>query len=231
MTIKACLLLLSASVPAAAYPADAPYYGPMKKIDGWWGLGMKVGYDVRLQKDGSWRVDAVMRRGDALSVAMYRAAEMAREGGHGYVQFLGGSASRGGGTEAATVIARPSDVSAPPAECATRRRDACYTADAAEVMRILGGPDGSQPGVAIVDHVDRFGRSVFLSGFGIGKVDPGSARNAAAPSVSPAPPPQPAMRLPVSARLPDAQDRFEQALKEQQSVRGRDPRQGWTISD
>ena len=70
------------------------------------------------------------------------------------------------------------------------------SADVAEVLRILGGPDGTQPGVAIVDHRDEYGREVFLSGYGTGAIAALAAGCSGAGCVISAP-----VRKPSSSRL------------------------------
>ena len=161
-----CLVLAGTAGPAFAW-GKAPYYGPMKRS----GLGFGLGYRDRIDKDGSWRIDATTRgEGDAIDLALYRAAERAREAGYRYVFLLGGRWSKTPGIDVATLYARPSHEAVPPIGCKSRKATACYTADVAEVRRILGVPDGAQPGVAILDHHDEFGRAVYLSGYGTGGV-------------------------------------------------------------
>ncbi len=163
-----CLLLLTAAQPSWAGDAAPPYYGPMKR---WHGIGHRVGYEDRTEKDGAWRIDAAIHgRGDAIDMALYRAAERARDAGYRYVFLLGGRGSRSPGLDAATVYARPSHDPVPPTDCRSKKITSCYTADVAKVMRILGGPDGTQPGVPVLDHLDEAGREVFLSGYGTGGV-------------------------------------------------------------
>lgn len=168
MRIWPCLLLLAIAQPAWAGRDEAPYYGPMKR---WHGIGYKFGYEDRIEKDGSWRIDAAVHgRGDAIDVALYRVAERARDEGYRYVFLLGGNWSKSPGMDAATLYARPSREAVAPVGCRSRKATTCYTADVAEVLRILGGPDGTQPGVAIVDHRDEYGREVVLSGYGTGAI-------------------------------------------------------------
>ncbi|GAA0656519.1 hypothetical protein FHT00_002415 [Sphingomonas insulae] len=159
-----CLMLLALAQPALAGREEGPYYGPMK---GWQG----VGYKDHVEKDGTWRVEAA-RRGpyDAIDLALYRAAERARDAGYRYVFLLGGTGRRNLWMNSATLYARPSHEAVAPVGCRSRKATTCYTADVAEVLRILGGPDGTQPGVAIVDHRDEYGRAVYLSGYGTGAV-------------------------------------------------------------
>jgi hypothetical protein len=162
-----CLLLLATGQPAWA-DNHAPYYGPMKR---WHGIGYKFGYEDRIEKDGSWRIETTIHGGgEAIDMALYRAAERARDEGYRYVFFLGGRGWKSHGIETATLYARPSHEATPPTGCRSKKVTTCYTADVAEVLRILGGPGGTQPGVAIVDHRDEFGREVFLSGYGTGGV-------------------------------------------------------------
>ena len=155
MRVWGYLLLIATvqAVPAAAQ--DAPYYGPMKA---WHGIGFKFGYKHAIAKDGSWKIEAATRRGEAVDLAMRRAAELARDEGYAYVEMLGGSASRSPGINSATLYARPARTAAAPAACRSKRRD-CYTADVATLLR-------GQPGVPVTDHFDRYGRAVSYSGYG-----------------------------------------------------------------
>lgn len=175
MRLIASLLLLAVAAPALA--ADPPYYGPMKP---WHGIAIayKYGYRERPEADGTWRVEATVRFGWAIDMAMYRAAELARDQGYAYVQFLGGQVNDILGNHAATVWTRFSHEASPATGCRSKERGTCYTADVAEVLRVLGGPGGVQPGVAIVDHRDEHGLNVFVSGFGIGDVTAMPARTA-----------------------------------------------------
>lgn len=263
-----CLVLLAIAQPAWAASADAPYYGPMKRR----GIGSQIGYKDRTEKDGSWRIDAAIHgRSDAIDMALYRAAERAHELGYRYLFLLGGSGSKMPGLDMATVYARPSHEAVGPIGCRSKKVTSCYTADVMEVMRILGGPDGTQPGIPILARRDELGRDVFLSGYGTGAVAslvPGGRaqsymttvvengskdRRSAiaspnrtgvpalviAPSVSPpheifAAPPRSYVPVDAGPRGPTditPNERFERAMKAAQPVRGREPNQGWTISD
>ncbi len=163
-----CLMLLAIAGPASAGGDDAPYYGPMKR---WHGIGFQTGYRDRIEKDGSWRIDAAIHgRTDAIDMALYRAAERAHELGYRYLFLLGGNGSKTPGQDVATVYARPSHEAVPPIGCRSKKLTTCYTADVLEIMRVLGGPDGSQPGVPILAGRDEFGRDVFSSGYGTGGV-------------------------------------------------------------
>lgn len=213
-----CLILLFAcSQPAWADDTEAPYYGPMKR---WHGFGTKFGYEDRVEKNGSWRIEvSVHRRGDPVDMAMYRAAQRSRDEGYRYVFFLGVSESRVPGDRSATLYARPSHDAVAPTGCRFNKPTTCYTADVAEVLRMLGGPGGTRPGVAIADHRDKYGREVFL-GYGVGMVasagqrasvlervrDGGVviSRSAAARpiSASATPIPAPTARTPVGAAVP-----------------------------
>lgn len=266
MRIWPCLLLLAIAQPAWAGRDDGPYYGPMK---GWQDLG----YKDHDEKDGTWRIEAAKRGpNDAIDIALYRAAERTRDAGYRYVFLLGATGRRNLWMNSATLYARPSHQAVAPVGCRSRKATTCYTADVAEVLRILGGPNGTQPGVAIVDHRDEFGREVFLSGYGTGAVvasipggrlggstmttvdghvvitGPAPAHmSAAAAAPHPAAPVMPIDALPAravqvvaspldavaprtSARTM-ADERFQRALQANQPIRGRDPKQGWTISD
>lgn len=213
MTRKLAGLLLIAALHSVPATAGAPYYGPMKA---WQGIGYKFGVKHEVEADGSWRVEAATRSGEAIDMALYHAAELARERGFAYVELLGGRGSRSPGYNNAKLYARPSHSPAPPATCPEKRRNPCYTADVAELLRILGGPGGTQPGVAIADHTDRYGRSVVISGYGIA-----AASLTPRPAVPVAAPPRPVAAVPVGtsgtvAPLPAslaAAARFEAARK------------------
>lgn len=166
---RVLLYLVMLTAPGSAWATEeAPYYGPSKH---WRGIGYKIGYDDHDERDGSWRIEAGVRgHGEAIDMAMYRAAERARDEGYRYIFFLGGQAWTAPGSKSATVYARPSHEAVAPTDCRSKRAGTCYTADVAEVLRVLGGPNGVEPGVAIADHQDQFGRNVYLSGFGIGAV-------------------------------------------------------------
>lgn len=232
MRLWPCLLVLAAVQPVSALAASAPYYGPMKT---WTGLGFKDA----VEKDGTWRIEAGTRGREPVDLAMYRAAERARDAGYAYVELLGGIERHGPAGYSATLYARPSHSPAMPAVCRSKRKGTCYTADVGEVLRILGGPDGTQPGVAIVDHVDADGSQVFLSGYGTGMAS-ATPRAAVLPTLPPpprfVPPPPPSA---VRPRIADASARattgspttLADRLKAAQPVRGRDKTLGWTISD
>lgn len=129
------------------------------------------GYKHKVEGDGSWRIVAEYSTRDpiiSLDVALYRAAELAREAGQPYVQILGGDASGRMGVATAIIYARGSGTAQAPSVC--RRSKTCYTADVAKVLAALGGPSGNEPGVAKPTSVDRFGRTVTVSGFGTGAV-------------------------------------------------------------
>lgn len=214
------LFLLALATPAVA--GDAPYYGPMKAWHGW---GFKYGFEDKFGKDGAWRVDAATRSGEAIDMAMYRMAERAQAAGYRYVQFLGGGAQGGPGYQSATVWGRPSESAAAPAECRTKNRVTCYTADVAAVMRRLGGPDGAQPGVAVVDHRDQYRRAVYYSGFAIA-----SATTAAPAAPVPVSKPLPVAPAPASTELSPS-ERYDALLRAAQPVHGREAKQGWTVSN
>ncbi|WP_238542213.1 hypothetical protein [Sphingomonas sp. PAMC 26621] len=212
-----CAVVLA--VPGSAWAGDdAPYYGPMQR---WHGIGYTFGYRDKVERDGSWRIDTAIRgRGEAVDMALYRAAERARAEGYRYVMLLGGNSQTSPGVKAATLYARPSREAVPPGECRSRKATTCYTADVGEILRILGGPNGQHPGVAIVDHLDEYGREVSVSGYGIGAVaaslPPGKQRRLTtiitdgrvqirSSSVVPfAPAPAPFVPAPRSAPLPPA---------------------------
>ena len=103
----------------------------------------------------------------AVDVALYRAAELAREQGKRYVQVLNGYGMSGHGVANGFVYAVGSDSPAAPTSCKAKR---CYTADVAKVLEALSGPDGRTPGVPKPSYVDQMGRQVTISGFGIGAI-------------------------------------------------------------
>ena len=102
-TISLALVLIAGTAAAQ----EAPYYGPMKA---WHGIGYRYGYSDRITKDGSWRIVVTSRSGEPVDMAMYRAAERARDEGYPYVQFLGGSTVRSAAYREADIRARPSAV-------------------------------------------------------------------------------------------------------------------------
>ncbi len=131
---------------------------------------MGEGYKHSVQKDGTWRIVTEYHTTDpmvAMDMALYRAAEMAREANQPFVQILNGYAMSSYAVASGFVFARPSSDSAAPTACKAKR---CYTADVARVLDLLGGPTGNQPGVAKPSSVDERGRQVTISGFGIGAV-------------------------------------------------------------
>ena len=157
--IAAVCLMIS---PAFARDAT-PYYGPKQGL-------MGEGYKHSVQKDGSWRIVTEYHTRDpmvALDVALYRAAELARDEGHRYVQILSGDASSRYSVASGFVFAQPADKPDAPTHCRDKR---CYTADVALVLDLLSGPSGNQPGVAKPTSVDKFGRQVTEMGYGIGAV-------------------------------------------------------------
>lgn len=157
--IGTCCAVLT---PSLAYAVD---YHP------WSGGLISEGYKERVEKDGSWRIVAEYSGADAidaLDVALYRAADLARAEGKKYVQVLGGSASSRMHTATAIIFAKASDSPEAPSECHRSKR--CYTADVATVLDILGGENGRAPGNARVTSYDQYGRPVKSSGFGTGAV-------------------------------------------------------------
>lgn len=163
-----CLLIVATAQSVSAASDEGPYYGPMQR---WHGIGYKFGYEDHVESDGTWRTDAsVHTHGDATNMALYRTAERARSAGYRYVVFLGGRWSKSPGVDEVKIYARPSLEPVAPSGCRSKQVAGCYTADVAEVLRILGGPNGTQPGMPITDHSDRDGRGVTYSGYGVGAV-------------------------------------------------------------
>lgn len=151
----------------AASPAFArdyvPAYGPKQGI-------MGEGYKHSTEKDGTWRIVTEYHTRDpiiALNVALYRAAELAREQGKRYVQVLNGYGMSSHAVANGFVYAVGSDSPAAPTRCKAKR---CYTADAAQVLDILSGPDGRTPGVPKPTYIDEKGRQVTIAGYGIGAI-------------------------------------------------------------
>ncbi|KQS02914.1 hypothetical protein ASG11_00335 [Sphingomonas sp. Leaf357] len=230
-----CLLFFAAVPSTAALAAEPPFYGPMNAWDG-------VGFKDSLQKDGTYRIVAGVRSGEAIDLAVYRAAELADQLGFAYVELLGGSETRSSALNSATLYARPSRSATAPAACLSKRRYTCSTADVRQLLRAVGGTGGGQPGVAVAHHVDRYGRQVFYSGPGIGAVLPPR------PVPLPARPDQASLAqsrgstdAPYAsiaivgrtgvAEASDPQTRYKQALDAARPVKGREPRLGWTVSD
>ena len=221
MRIALCSALLAVAVPVAASAADEPYYGPMKA---WHGVGYSFGYKQTMQKDGSWRIVASTAFSDPVDMAMYRAAELAREQGFAFVELLGGVASGSPGYRSATLFARPSNAATPPATCPSRRVGTCYTASVAELLRRFGGVTGAQGGVAVVDHRDRYGRAVIVSGYGSGAAVPRVPVPVAAPE------PLAAYRPVASVPRRDPAIEADRALKAARPVRS-DAHLGWSATD
>lgn len=153
---------VSLSVPAFARDY-APNYA---LIHG----ALSEGYKEKLQDDGSYRIVTEYHTRDpmvALDVALYRAAELAREAGKPYVQVLSGDGRSSYGVSNGFVFARPTDSAAAPSDCRAKR---CYTAEVAKVLDALSGPTGDQPGVAKPSSFDERGRTVTIMGYGIGAI-------------------------------------------------------------
>jgi hypothetical protein len=158
-TLVGALLIASSAMARDS----APFYGPKHGAFG-------EGYIENVEKDGSWRIVTEYRSGDpylAVDVALYRAAELARELGQSYVQVLGGHGMSRYGAATGYVYMRPSERPEAPANCRDKQ---CYTADVAKVLDALSGPDGDQPGVVKPSSEDEYGRPVSYLGFGIGAI-------------------------------------------------------------
>ena len=170
MRVLLVLTALIASEPVQAGMFNAPpahYYGPMQK---------GVGYKNSTTKDGYLKIEAESRRIDgsdfATDSALYRAAEMARAGGYRFVEMHDGYATSGRLGESVTVFALPTNSAVHPSRCRSGKPNRCYTADVSAVMKVLSGTSGNQPGVAAPHHIDEFGRTVIISGFGTGAIQP-----------------------------------------------------------
>jgi hypothetical protein len=123
--------------------------------------------------DGYWKIEASSERGDrrlAIDKALYRAAELARLGGHRYVEMHDAYSSADRFRESATLFARAADAPVAPQRCRSGKAKRCYTADVAAVLQRLSGTSGNEPGVATPTSIDKYGRTVTESGFGIGAI-------------------------------------------------------------
>ena len=132
------------------------------------------GYHDELERDGFWEIEAgiIGNRGVlAIDVAIYRAAEMAKTGGHRYVEIHDASERRDSfGRTTARLFARPVAVPVHPAACRSGKPSRCYTADTEQIFARLSGEDMQHPGVAAPSYIDEYGRKVLESGFGTGAV-------------------------------------------------------------
>jgi len=118
-----------------------PEYGPS-------GITRAVGYHDHARTDGTWSIEtrssSMQRSGYAMDMALYRAAEVATQQGHRFIQLLRSEATIGTGTlnrgaETVSLIVRFADMDAPPADCLQRGRHpgTCYTAEAAKILSRL----------------------------------------------------------------------------------------------
>lgn len=196
-------LLITPATAAASFGPANHYYGPLNP---WYG----VGYKDSVEKDGAWRIVSESRRIDgerhALNIAMYRAAELARDAGFAHVQILGGySMRRRGigvldGTETTKIFARGSHLAGKLDGCRSRRSDECYSVPVDQLLFTLGPAVGRSGGRA--------------------------------PSLTPLPARTPPSRaLPAAPPQPTPAEILDARLKAAQSMRGRHPAQGWTVSD
>jgi hypothetical protein len=161
--MRFALVAITAAIVASSASARTVYYGPKSGPFG-------TCYKHNVEKDGTLRIvtEYHARSADlALNVALYRAAELARDAGKPFVQILGGYAYSRTGVAVGLVFARPSDSSSAPEQC--RRAKQCYTADAARVLQALGGPDGTEPGTPKPIGTDAFGRSVSAEDLGLAR--------------------------------------------------------------
>jgi len=166
MRIK-CFVAAMLLIPCVSVSADtgSNYYGPMRN---------GVGYKDKLTDDGYWKIEAATQGGmfHAEDVAIYRAAEMARQQGVAFVEIHDAytTTRRLMNQEQATLYARPAAAPVHPAACRSGKEKRCYTADVAIVIAKLSGPSGREPGVGAPSYVDEYGRTVTLGGFGLGAV-------------------------------------------------------------
>ena len=218
--MRSLFLLLAVAVPLATASAsflraEPQYYGPLLTLAG-------VGYKESIEKDGAWRIVTNSRRSDgegyALNMALYRAAELAHEGGFTRVQILGGYSTRMtgvgvlSGTEFAKIFARGSNSAGQPEGCRSHKPNACYSASVAEILFILG------PAV---------GRAGAVRPVGV----PLPIRAPSAPLPVDRGPRTGPVPLPPAHIAPTQAQDYAARLKAAQPARGRDAKQGWTVSD
>lgn len=160
------LALIVPMTPSAAGDAYGFRYAPMNI--------MGDGYRDKETRDGFLKIDAGIShrsRALAIDIAIYRAAELARQAGYSYVEIHDASErTTRFGSESVTLYAKPVASPVHPSACRSGRANRCYTADVEVVFARLSGDDRQQPGMAAVSRVDEFGRAVRQSGFGTGAV-------------------------------------------------------------
>ena len=97
MRVTLVLAILALATSPAAHAGGREYhYAPMNAVG--------EGYHDELERDGFWEIEAgiIGNRGVlAIDVAIYRAAEMAKTGGHRYVEIHDASERRARGWRAA----------------------------------------------------------------------------------------------------------------------------------
>jgi hypothetical protein len=167
MRVTPALVILALTVSPAAHAGGGQYrYEPMNALG--------FGYQDKLKRDGFWEIDAGTTRNSgvlAIDVAIYRAAELAKAGGHRYVELHDASGREDRfGRVSAKLYARPNAAPVHPTACRSGKPDRCYTADIELVFARLSGDDMRHPGVAAGSQIERYGRQVVASGFGIGAV-------------------------------------------------------------
>ena len=135
-------LILLLAVPAAAPARLIPEkrtYRPLDLFDN--------GYKDSIQKDGTWRIVANSRPMDgpgfAWDMALYRAAELARQSGHPYFQIFDSHGAIGTGLyvrgrEMVRIVVRGSDSAAAPADCRVKDKQSCITHETAEILARIG---------------------------------------------------------------------------------------------
>lgn len=167
MRFAPALVILALTVSATAHAGGGQYrYEPMNALG--------FGYHEKLKRDGFWEIDAGTTQNSGvlpIDVAIYRAAELAKAGGHRYVELhdASGREDRFGGLSA-RLYARPSDAPVHPTTCRSGKPNRCYTADTELVFARLSGDDMRHPGVAAGSQIERYGRQIVPSGFGTGAV-------------------------------------------------------------
>lgn len=157
-------LIFVAQVSGANATSTDTYYGPMKSGQG---------YKDQTMSDGFWRIEGATRGRQmlAIDVAIYRAAEMAQSSGSKYVEIHDATEGENrNGDQRAILFARPVQSPTNPATCRSGMSNRCYTADVSVIMKRLSGASGNQPGMAAPSYIDKFGRTVTQSGYGVGAV-------------------------------------------------------------
>lgn len=164
--MRLLLLLVAVLIPSTAIAGTTPgYYGPKQGGQG---------YKDEMRPDGYWKIEAATSgRMLAVDMAIYRAAELARARGDRFVEIHDVYATEDRvRRQTATLFARPAAAAAHPSACRSGKRNRCYTADVAVVLKRLSGASGREPGMAATTSIDAYGRTVYESGYGTGSISP-----------------------------------------------------------